>query len=143
MILFDLVTGHLCLFQRTFNCSRKIAVKTCKRNDLDDAIEQTLAFDSAVREALEFAQSDGNTLVVATADHETGAMALVGGAPDASTLEVAWTTKGHTAATVPLYAYGPGALHFSGFHDNTELPVLMARLLKVENFPRQQVSVAD
>jgi len=113
------------------------------RNDLDDAIEQTLAFDLAVREALDFAQNNGSTLVVVTADHETGGLALVGGAPDASTLEAAWTTKGHTASTVPLYAYGPGALHFSGFHDNTELPVLMARLLKIENFPRQQGRVAD
>lgn len=77
-------------------------------------------------------------LVGATADQETGGMALVGGAPDASTLEVAWTTKRHTAAAAPLSACGPGALHFTGFRDNTELPVLMARLQRSKISPEDK-----
>ncbi len=64
------------------------------RNDVDDAVEQTLAFDWAVREAPGFTQSQVNTLVAVTVDHETGGMALVGGAPDPATIKVAWTIKG-------------------------------------------------
>lgn len=91
-----------------------------------------------MREALAFAQSDGCTLVVVTADYETGGMALVGGRPDASTLKVAWTSKGHTAVTVPFYAHGSGVLHFSRFRDNTELPVLMARLQRSKISPEDR-----
>jgi len=105
-------------------------------NDLEGSIKQTLDLDMAVKEALDFAVKDGKTLVVVTADHETGGPALLGGNPDGSELQVAWTTKGHTGSTVPLYAYGPGAGYFSGFHDNTELPKIIARLLCIKDFPR-------
>ncbi len=105
-------------------------------NDLEGAVKQTLDFDMAIKEALDFAVKDGKTLVLVTADHETGGPALLGGKPDGSELQVAWTTKGHTGSTVPLYAYGPGACDFSGFHDNTDLPKIMARLLRIKNFPR-------
>ncbi|MBS4206171.1 alkaline phosphatase [Lederbergia citrea] len=45
---------------------------------------------------------------------------------------VGWTTKQHTGVDVPLYAYGPGSDLFRGLHNNTDLPALMAKLMKIK-----------
>lgn len=105
-------------------------------NDLNGTIKQTLDFDMAVQKALEFALEDGRTLVVVTADHETGGAAIVKGELNGSKLEVDWAKKGHTGGSVPLYAFGPGADKFSGFLENTDIPKIIAALLGVTDFPR-------
>lgn len=84
--------------------------------------------DEAVRIALEFAKADGNTLVVVTADHESGGMELVESRTP-GTLGVRWTTGKHTAQPVPLYAWGPGATSFGGEIDNTAVHDLLAAAL--------------
>ncbi len=56
-------------------------------------------FDMAVKAAIEFAKADGNTLVVITADHETGAIK-----PDGDSFK--FTSGSHSAADVPLLVYG-------------------------------------
>lgn len=48
------------------------------RNDAAGTIHDTLAFDAAVGVALDFARKNPGTLVIVTADHETGGMALIG-----------------------------------------------------------------
>ncbi len=106
------------------------------QNNFDNAVKQTLDFDLAVGVALEFAAQSKKTLVVLTADHETGTLTLTGGTRDGAKLDYAWSSKSHTPTTVPLYAFGPGAEKFSGFLENTDIPVAMARLLKVEDFPK-------
>jgi alkaline phosphatase len=45
---------------------------------------------------------------------------------------VGWTTGGHTATDVPLYATGPGADRFRGHHDNTAIGQMLAALLDVD-----------
>jgi len=105
-------------------------------NDPAGAIRKTLLFDLAIKEALEFARKDGHTLVVVTADHETGGMAIVGGSTHGKDIESGWATKGHTGIPVPLYAYGPGARRFMGVRDNTEIPRIIAQLLEIKEFPR-------
>ncbi len=105
-------------------------------NNLDNCIRQTLLFDMAVKEALDFAQKMGDTLVIVTADHETGGMALVGGSLDGTNLEAQWGTKGHTPIQVPVYAYGLGSERFAGVYDNTQVPIRIADLLGVAEFPR-------
>ncbi|HNW60419.1 MAG TPA: alkaline phosphatase [bacterium] len=104
-------------------------------HNADNSVRQTLDFDMAIAEALKFAAADQHTLVVVTADHETGGLSIVGGKIDGSNVELAWSTEGHTGATVPLYAYGPGALRLSGFHENTDIPKAFASLLHIANFP--------
>lgn len=78
-----------------------------------------LDFDKAVGKALEFAARDGNTLVVVTADHETGGLTLVGGDIKSGMVSGRFTTGGHTGITVPVFAYGPGAAEFTGMNENT------------------------
>lgn len=42
---------------------------------------------------------------------------------------VGWTTHAHSAHAVPVFAIGPGAERFSGWHDNTELvPLIKAAI---------------
>ncbi len=90
------------------------------KNDLQGIIDETLDFDRAIGIALDFAIRDGNTLVVVTADHETGGMAITGGSFENKEVEAAFTTGNHTAAMVPVFSYGPGAEKFSGIIDNTD-----------------------
>jgi len=48
------------------------------RNDAAATIQDMLAFDAAVGVALDFARKTPDTLLIVTADHETGGMALIG-----------------------------------------------------------------
>jgi alkaline phosphatase len=90
-------------------------------NDSEYIINETLDFDHAVGLALDYAEKDGNTLVIITADHETGGMGINGGDLQEGTIEAAYTTDGHTGVMVPVFAYGPGAELFQGIYDNTEI----------------------
>lgn len=112
----------------------------CHSNKATGAVRQTLLFDQAVEAAVSFALKDGHTLVIVTADHETGGLTLTGGGtedrPD-DQLIARWSTRGHSGTPVPIYALGPGAGLFGGVQDNTEIPRKIARLLNVGPFPRR------
>lgn len=97
-------------------------------HQLDRLLRGMADLDESVRLALEFAKSDGDTLVVVTADHETGGMSLVE-SKAAGALGVKWTTGKHTAQPVPLYAWGPGAATFRGEIDNTGVHALLQSAL--------------
>jgi len=163
-------------------------------NDPAYAMTDTQAFERAVQEAIEFAEQDGETLVIVAPDHETGGMTVgtdgqmdlkpevlknvqatgstIAGQLNAdrtntgevveeytgieptdeeiqaiqssenpaiaiNTLisnraNIGWTSTGHTGVDVPLYAFGPGANAFTGFHDNTELPKIIADLTGID-----------
>lgn len=92
-------------------------------------VEDMLDFDRAIGEAIKFAAKDGETLVVVTADHETGGMAITGGGFDSGNVKAAYPTKSHTAVMVPIFSYGPGAEEFMGIMDNTEVYTKMKKLL--------------
>lgn len=86
----------------------------------DNLFEQMLLemrdFDAAVGVALDFAERDGRTLVVVTADHETGGLTVFGKNPDGSDLEAKWSSDDHSAAMVPVFGFGPGSARFGGIH---------------------------
>ena len=50
--------------------------KSAHNNDYSAVVREVLDFDKAVEAAIRFAEKDGNTLVIISADHETGALAL-------------------------------------------------------------------
>lgn len=85
-------------------------------------VAEMLEFDRAVGAVLDFARRDGHTLVIVTADHDTGGLTLLeeGGRPVAK-----YVTTDHTGAMVPLFAFGPGAERFAGIRDNTEIGRLL------------------
>lgn len=90
-------------------------------NDFEYNVQETLDFDKAVGVALEFAKKDGNTLVIVTADHETGGLALTEGSIAEGKVGGKFISKDHTAVMVPVFAYGPGAEAFGGVQRNTDL----------------------
>jgi len=87
----------------------------------DETIDETLDFDKAVGLALDFAKTDGHTLVIVTADHETGGVTITGGNREKNQAKLSFSTKDHTAVMVPVYAFGPGAEKFTGIYDNTDI----------------------
>lgn len=108
--------------------------RKCHANDAKGAVKQTLDFSDAVRRALDFARKNGNTLVVVTADHETGGLTLLGSEEGGSTITPNFATNHHSACNVPVFAYGPGAAEFAGVLDNTDIPKRIAKLMGVKGF---------
>lgn len=90
-------------------------------NNVPYVVTEMLDFDKTLGEVLKFAAKDGETLVVVTADHETGGLSLNGGSLDTGVVEGEFTTGGHTAVMVPVFAYGPQAELFSGIMENTDI----------------------
>ncbi|MDZ7266320.1 MAG: alkaline phosphatase [candidate division KSB1 bacterium] len=89
-------------------------------NDSDGIIAEMIDFDDAVGVGLEFAKNNHETLIVVTADHETGGYSLLDGSVDGKKISrTAFTTKGHTGVMVPIFAFGPGSAVFGGIRDNT------------------------
>lgn len=88
---------------------------------LPGSVIEMLGFDLAVAEALKFADENGQTLVVVTADHETGGLVLLDGDEQSGRIMGAYTTDDHTPAMLPVFAYGPGADRFCGTYLNTEI----------------------
>ncbi|MDF9828731.1 alkaline phosphatase [Parabacteroides sp. PF5-6] len=89
-------------------------------NDHEFVANEMLDFDRAVKAALDFAELDGHTLVIVTADHETGGMTINSGDLETGSMATSFSTKGHTGVPVPVYAFGPGAETFTGIFDNTD-----------------------
>ena len=88
---------------------------------LPGSIIEMLSFDRAVAEALRFADSNGETLVIVTADHETGGLTLLDGDERTGRVMGCYVTDDHTPAMLPVFAYGPGADRFCGVYLNTEI----------------------
>jgi alkaline phosphatase len=84
-------------------------------------VTEMLDFDRVVGNVLEFASKDKETLVVITADHETGGFSINGGDLSTGLVEGKFTTGGHTGVMVPVYSYGPKAELFSGIMENTDI----------------------
>lgn len=90
-------------------------------NDLDLLMQETHDFDRTVGKILEWAAKDGETLVVVTADHETGGLTLIDGDKDKGEIKCKFSTTGHSGVMVPVYAFGPGAELFTGIYENTDI----------------------
>ena len=94
----------------------------------DWIIAEMKNFDATIGKVLDFAAKDGNTLVIVTADHETGGYAIL---QDSKMGEIigGFADKGkpnsnslnHTAAMIPVFAFGPGAEAFQGIYENTAI----------------------
>jgi alkaline phosphatase len=101
-------------------------------NDTDYIIEEMKDFDKVIGEVFDFAAKDGETLVIITADHETGGFSINGGSTETGEVKGAYTTGGHTGVMIPVLAFGPGAQAFSGFYENTAIFDKMMNALKLQ-----------
>jgi alkaline phosphatase len=126
------------------------------RNNAPLTLKGVLELDRAVQVALAYADRAGDTLVIVTADHECGGLAIAGSLdqpypyePGGGLLDtllagedgpfpvadsnygfvLGWATTGHTSAPVPVTASGPGAERLTGSFENTHLFAAMAEAL--------------
>ncbi len=90
-------------------------------NNQEYLLSEMRDFNTAILSAINFAKEDKNTLVVITADHETGGMAILNGNVDGSNLKLGFVSKGHTGGFVPVFAYGPSETLFTGILENYEI----------------------
>ncbi len=97
-------------------------------NDTKYIISEVKDFDKAIGKILAFAKKDKETLVIVTADHETGGFAIN---PKSSmdSIRGAFTNSYHTGTMVPVFAYGPGSELFSGIYENTAIYHKMRKAL--------------
>lgn len=94
--------------------------------------EEVIDFDKAVGVALSFANKHPKTLVIVTADHETGGLSILNGDYLAGTIETSFTTSDHSGLMVPVFACGPGAELFQGFQENVDIFSKMMQLLDLD-----------
>jgi alkaline phosphatase len=90
---------------------------------MDAVVAEMLDFDQAIGVALDYQSRHPETLIVVTADHETGGLAIQ--KSGAEELVARYTTGNHTAGMVPLFASGPGAEEFGGMKENREVGRLL------------------
>ncbi|MBN1789204.1 MAG: alkaline phosphatase [Bacteroidales bacterium] len=107
-------------------------------NNTDFVVEEMIDLDKAIGKAMEFAEKDRNTLVIVTADHETGGMAILDGDYQKGTVTAKFGTTDHTGVMVPVFAWGPGAELFQGIQENTDIFKKMMLLLELNPEPPVQ-----
>jgi alkaline phosphatase len=90
-------------------------------NNLKQIITENADFDRVVGDALRFADEDGETLVIVTADHETGGLTLLDGSIANGYVWGDFSTNDHTGTPVPVFAYGPHSGDFKGVYPNTDI----------------------
>lgn len=91
------------------------------KNDLEYVVREMLDFDRVIGQAMEYIDKNPDTLLIVTADHETGGLSLIDGSLTKGYVHGSFSTNDHTAVPVPVFAYGPGAQNFMGVYQNTEI----------------------
>jgi alkaline phosphatase len=94
----------------------------------DYLVGEVLDFDKAIGIALDFADKNPGTLVIVTADHETGGLTLPEGNIAKRSFKAKFSTIRHTGVLVPIFSYGTGSEIFGGIMQNTDVFDKMLRL---------------
>ena len=98
-------------------------------NDFEGTVKEMLDFDQAVEAAIRFAEKDGHTLVIISADHETGGTILSRANPEDGFAAGVFASKGHTPMMVPLFAYGPRSREFNCVQENSDVANKILQIL--------------
>jgi alkaline phosphatase len=101
-------------------------------NDYNYMKAELYDFNEVINAVLDAAIKDGNTLVVVTADHETGGLSLLENKDNKQTFIPHYASKGHSGVMVPVFAFGPGAELFAGIYENTEVYYKFLKLLGLD-----------
>jgi alkaline phosphatase len=102
-------------------------------NDSEGMVAEMREFDRTLQMLVKYVESHPETLLVVTADHETGGTGVsyrsheVG---EEKPIILSFSTKGHTGTVVPIFAYGAGAENFAGIFQNREIPGIIENLMK-------------
>ena len=90
-------------------------------NDANYVISETLDFDSTIAAVGRWAKINGETLVIVTADHETGGLSLTDFDKKEHQPKCEFSTEHHTGIPVPVFSFGPGSQNFGGVYENNTL----------------------
>lgn len=90
-------------------------------NNLAEVVHETLDFDCALGVVLRWMLAHPDTLLIVTADHQTGGLSILGGSKEKGELKAVFSTTKHSGVAVPLYATGAGAASFGGVQENTDI----------------------
>lgn len=101
-------------------------------------ISEMLDFDQTIAKVIQYADQNPGTLVLITADHETGGISIPQGNVESSTIELAYHSDDHTGIMVPIFAYGAHSEDFQGIYENTEV---FHKIMKLVNKYHSQNSV--
>ena len=105
----------------------------CHANDSAWMVDEVVDFSQSIQIALDYAEEHGNTLVVVTADHETGGLTLPDKKGKYTNVSFCYSTGSHTCLPVMVYAYGPGAEQFTGWMQNTAIKGKILNACGMEN----------
>ena len=97
---------------------------------LPGSILEMLSFDLAIKEALKFADQNGETLVIVTADHETGGLVILDGDEATGRVMGLYFGNDHTPTMLPVFSYGPHSTDFQGVYKNTDIADKIRTLTK-------------
>ena len=100
-------------------------------NDVEYMIREFKDFDLTIKDLINFVTANKDTLLLITADHETGGLQLMKQKDDSFIVQ--WGTGSHTGVPVGVYAYGPGSQNFSGVMDNTDIFYKILEVLDYQN----------
>lgn len=103
-------------------------------NDATHTLAELLDFDRAVGVALDYAEKHGNTLVIITADHETGGVTIKNGDIEKGKVEIRFETLKHTGTMVPVFSYGPKSEEFGEIQENIEIPQKIMKIWGIDKY---------
>lgn len=99
-------------------------------NDANYILKELMDFDRCISIALDYLKSNPNTLILVTADHETGGLSLLDDENDK--LKPHFSTDEHSGIVVPVFAFGKGADNFTGIYENTDIFRKLTQLMKLD-----------
>jgi len=108
------------------------------RNDVAYQVAETLAFDYAVQVVMNWIDEKPSrrqhTLIIITADHETGGFAIndssKGKYESGDLVNGSWASTEHTAGDVLIWSQGPGSVSLGRAVDNTDIYKVMREVLR-------------
>jgi len=101
-------------------------------HDIPGLMGEIFDFDKTIGKVLQWAEKDGQTLVIVLADHETGGLTLLDGDIQKGNVQGHYATSGHSGIIIPVFAYGPQADKFVGVYENTEIFSKITEILKLK-----------
>ena len=110
-------------------------------NDVEYMLREFKDFDLTIKDLINFVTSNKDTLLLITADHETGGLQLMKQKDDSFIVQ--WGTGSHTGVPVGVYAYGPGSQNFSGVMDNTDIFYKILEVLDYQNLTTSTCGLND
>ena len=109
-------------------------------NNPDQSVNGVLMNNFLAKAALEFALKHPDTLVLVTADHETGGIRTAPNKANPRKPHIHYQTKNHTGEPVGVFAFGPGADRFNAVIENTDIPKTFAEFWHIKlDLPEKEI----